>query len=63
MIKYTNISGTVIDLTRESPGNDLLPTQLESSNSRPGRSRRNGSVVIFDEVIDLSSAPSPPKRR
>lgn len=63
-------SGTLIDLTGESPSNNLLPTQLGSSNSgssnsQPGRSRRNGSVVIFDEVIDLSSTPTkatPPKR-
>ncbi|KAJ9581957.1 hypothetical protein L9F63_003710 [Diploptera punctata] len=51
-------SGTVIDLTRDRSRNELLPTQLVGpSNARLSRHRRNGSVVVIDEVIDLSVTP------
>ena len=60
----------MIDLTRDSPRNVQLPTELVGC-SRPSRNLRNASVVLFEDVvIDLSASPttvedepSPPKKR
>jgi hypothetical protein len=51
------ISAYVVDLTTDSPVNQLAPTQFEESLPQ-GQVREQGtnaSAIVLDDVIDLST--------
>ncbi|XP_069674268.1 E3 ubiquitin-protein ligase RNF4-like isoform X2 [Periplaneta americana] len=53
----------IVDLTIDSPPNEVAPTQLGDARPRrrPRAVSRNESIIVLDDVIDLSS-PSNSKK-